>query len=223
MSCKITPVLILLITSPLVTFCQSNYKKVHFGVTGTFSAKLSFLDQDGKTTEHYKPMAALETTAVLYVEDIHSLSLLLKFGLIYDYADYLVNNNSGLQVSTEQQNLIFNPEVLFPFTNTKFKLGAGIGFEYLLGKILSLNGVSSTEIDKAYYYGDMDQKQRKIVPFINANCWYALNDKVWFAVGVKQPLQSSYYNNETMLFGNTTFNLRHQPTYFSASVFYQIF
>ncbi|KAA5533631.1 hypothetical protein F0919_13930 [Taibaiella lutea] len=222
MSYKVKLLLLLVSVLSIKAFAQSDYK-VHFGITGTFSGKLSFLDQDGKTTEHYKPLAAVQSTVALYIEDPNTLSFLLKLGVVYDYVEYLVNNNTGLQVSTEQQNLILNPEVLFPLSNQKFKLGAGIGLEYLLGKFLSLNGLSSTEIDKVYYYGNMDKKQRNLIPFINVNCWYELNPKVWFAIGIKQPLLSSYYKNETMDFDGTSFNLRHQPTYFSASVFYQIF
>lgn len=222
MLCRIIPVWILLAVLHVRAFPQSNYN-IHFGATGTFSAKLSFLDQDGKTTEHYKPLAAPEAGVAMYIEDVQTLSFLLKLGLVYDYTDYLANNNNGLQVSTEQHNLILNPEVLFPFRNQKFKIGVGIGLEYLLGKVLSLNGESSTEIDKVYYYGNMEEKQRKILPFINSNLWYELNPKIWFAIGVKQPLLSSYYRNETMDFQGISFNLKHQPTCFSASVFYQIF
>lgn len=190
---------------------------------GTFSAKFSLLDQDGKTTEHYKPMAANQVTAVLYVEDPNTLSLLLKLGLCYDIDDYLVNNNNGLQVGTDQLNFVFNPEILFPFSEKKCKLGFGMGVEYLLGKNLSLNGEGGTNINTAFYYGNMDQKQRNLIPFVNSGFWYEYNPKFWLGLGIKQPLLSSYYKNETMYFGNVPFNLKHQPTYFSASVFYQFF
>jgi hypothetical protein len=210
-------VLLSLISIP-AGFCQTNYK-IHFGATGTIAAKLSFFDQDGKTTEHYKPIGAGQIGVALYIEDPNSLSFLLKSGIGYDIDQYLDNNKIGLEVGTDKCSFVFNPEILFPLSNRKFSIGAGIGFEYLLGTTLTLG----TAINTAYYYGNMDEKERNLIPFINADFWYEASQKVWLGFGIKQPLLSSYYKNETMDFAGTSFNLKHQPTYFSASVYYQFF
>lgn len=213
--------LLFLSVFPLFAFCQSRYN-VHFGVTGSFSAKVSLLDR-GKATERYEPMAANQMAATLYVEDENSFSLLIKTGLCYEYDYYRPKDDMWLKIATEQLNFVFNPEILFPVSNQAFKLGVGIGFDYLLGKTLSINGESGSHINDTYYYGNMDKKQRKIVPFINANCWYQPHHRVMLALGIKQPVIGSYYKNETMLFDTTSFNLKHQPTYFSFSVFCKIF
>lgn len=203
-------------------FCQTNYE-IHFAVTGAVAAKLSFLDQDGKTTEHYKPVGAGQVSAALYIEDPNSLSFLLRSGIYYDIDQYLDNNKIGLEVATDKYCLFFNPEVLFPLSNKKFSIGCGIGFEYLLGTTLTLNGEGGTAINTAYYYGNLEDKERKLIPFINAECWYQVSPKAWIACGIKQPLLSSYYKNQTIDFAGTSFNLKHQPTYFNAVVYYQLF
>jgi hypothetical protein len=223
MNLKIIFTILLFVIFPLIVFGQMDNYKIHLGATGTFSLKMSFFDQDHKTTEHYKPFFASLVAGTLYIEDPNSLSFLLKLGICYDADDYLVNNNNGVSVHTDQLNIAFNPEVLFPFSNQKFKIGVGIGVEYLLTKELNINGESGSLINKLYYYGNLQDKQRNLIPFINADFWYEYSPKIWFAVGIKQPLLSSYYSNETMDFGGASFNLRHQPTYFSASVYYQFF
>lgn len=204
--------------APIRSFAQSTYR-INFGGSGTVSGKYSILDPNG---ERYTPPGAIQLAASVYIEDKEptSSSLLLKLGLVFDNDNYLVNNNYGLNARTAQYNLIFNPEILFPLANQKLKIGTGIGAEYLLKKTLWVNGVSGSAIDQAYYYGNMDQKQRNIIPFVNFNFWFLYSPKIWFGFGIKQPLLTSYYSDQDITFGSVDFKLKHQPTYLNVSMFY---
>lgn len=198
---------------------QSPYK-VELGLTGAVAGKFSILDWPG---ERYVPPGALRLAASLYMEDRdpESLSFLCKLGIVYDNDGYLVNNDFNLKVRTTQFNLMVNPEILFPLADSRFKIGTGIGFERLIFKTLWINGISSTAIDSAYYYGNMDQKQRNIVPFINVDFWFVFSPNVWLTLGLQQPLLKSYYSGQDIMIGNVDFKLQHQPTYVNAAIFYK--
>jgi len=206
---------------PLSAFSQSRYN-VHVGVVGSFSAKVSILDR-GKTTERYNPIGANQLCATLYIEDPYSFSLLLKAGITQEWDNYQANKSTGLKIATDQFSLTFNPEVMFPLSNPDFKLGLGIGVDYLFSKELIVNEESNGYINDTYYYGNMDQKQRKMMPFVTADVCYAVHKNVWLGLGIRQPVAGSYYKNETILFDNASFNLKHQPTYLSFSVYCKIF
>jgi hypothetical protein len=203
---------------PMWSVAQSTYQ-VNFGGMATVSGKYSILDPN---SERYTPPGAIQLVAAVYIEDKEptSLSLLLKLGLSYDNDNYLVNNSYGLSARTAQYNLILNPEILFPLANQKLKIGTGLGVEYLLKKTLWVNGVSGSSINQAYYYGNMDQKQRNIIPFVNFNFWFLYSPRVWFGFGIKQPLLTSYYSDQNITFDKVDFRLKHQPTYLNVSMFY---
>lgn len=200
-------------------FCQTKYN-IHFGTLGSISAKFRIADIKG---EDYNPFGAISAAVTILVEneDPELLSLFVKLGMRYDDDDYIAKQ--GLKITTGQSNLVINPEIHFPLSIRKLKLATGIGVEYLLGKDLVVNGTSGTAIDKAFYYGNMEYKQRSILPFINIDLWFQYTPKIWLGCGIKQPLLSTYYNNESMDFAGIPFTLKHQPTYISASVHYQFY
>jgi hypothetical protein len=200
-------------------FSQTKYN-IHFGSIGSVSGKFRIADKNG---EDYNPFGAIGATMTVLVEneDPELLSLFIKLGLSYDDDDYIAKQ--GVKITMGQSNLVINPEILFPLSNRKLKLGTGIGFEYLLGKDLVVNGISGTDIDKAFYYGNMEYKQRSIVPFVNAELWFQYTPKVWLGCGIKQPLLNAYYSNENMDFNGIPFTLKHQPTYIYAAVHYQFY
>lgn len=139
------------------------------------------------------------------------LSLFLRSGFSYDNVSYSSSGASGF--ATDHILAFINPEGLVPLRDQKTSVLLGFGLEYVLKTRVWLNGVSSSDIMSTYYYGNLEYKERKLLPFLTCGITYRTGTPFSILLIARQYLQNKYYNNEHLDFGQAgaSMNLVHRP------------
>lgn len=202
---------------------QPDWTKVHFGVSGAAGFKAKLVSSEGQRVD---PWGNINLSAVSVVDgaEEESLKFYTKLGVTFDFEQYIKNDFLGFDL--DRTLLHINPGVLLPLqiAGKRPMVGLGIGTDIHLGSRLWVDGINSSTITETYYTGNLSNKERKIIPFVNASILFKVRKRIVLQTDVRQMLTSYYYKDEIMDFGDKLqpkiIKLHHQPTYFSFSVWY---
>lgn len=216
-SCLLRKGIALLALWPVSVAAQT---RLHWGAAGTVQFK-GQLFSDGASK--YGPWggAGLYILNIIDGAEEGTLAFANKTGLILDHEQYKFMEMHRFNV----QKMLFelNPEILFPLRSERARVAAGIGMNVLLETRLGLDNSYSSDMMDAFYYGNFENKERKIVPFITLGYLLKLQN-IYLQFGLRQNLQRSYYNNESINLGDNIspiiIKLGHQPTFLSFSLWY---
>lgn len=154
-----------------------------------------------------------------------SFDISIKAGIALDVTQY--RQQAGLVWGTNQFKWSAHPELLFPLRTERVFLCAGFGIDYLIGTRLYVNGSSNTAVMDNYYYGNLEYKERRIVPFGTLGLLYHFTDRVRLSIQLRQNLVSAYLSNEQMSFGSgilsASWQLEHKPAYVQFGLGYMFF
>ena len=194
--------------------------RVHWGAATTLQFKGQLFPDKAN---RYSPWGGggIYLMNIIEGEGERSLALATKAGLVLDFETYTFSEFHKFSVDKVMFEL--NPEVLFPLASERAMISAGIGGDVHLESRISIDGVSGTDINAAYYYGNFEHKERHIIPFISLGYLLQLGN-VHLQFSLKQNMQRSYYRNESINLGDDIspiiIKLGHQPTYLSFSLWY---
>jgi hypothetical protein len=145
-------------------------------------------------------------------------------GLVYDRLSYKAN--SGDYIDAELYSLLVEPEVLVPVRNERLTFSIGIGAYITLDAV----AVSHTNTQSlGAFYADIDsismvlnEKSRKILPFVSAGICYRFNRRYHLSGKVKQSMRN-YFEPATELNYSTLgrmskLEVSYQPTIFELGV-----
>ncbi len=183
---------------------------VKWGAGASGGALFNF---SGKVAPNFAPwgLARLWIAHIIKGQEESSLSLLLKTGFAYHNVSYLSLGTA--RIGTDHARIFINPEAMLPLWSSKVSVSLGFGLDYTLATRVWVNGVSSNEIMSAYYYGNLEQKERRLIPFLSCGVQYRTGTSFSVLLLLQQYLQNAYYRNERLDLGlgGTYLDLVHKP------------
>jgi len=156
-------------------------------------------------------------------QDDNGFIIQIKTGSAYHHTMFL--SQGQVRFGIGEGKFCLNPEALLPLMESKVSMALGFGLEYRPGinTQVWINGVSSSDIMDAYYYGNLEYKMRRLIPFITCGPLIHTNGPFSVQLIFRANLQDTFYKNETLDLGSGAgpFSLEHQPLIFNLAVLYR--
>lgn len=174
---------------------QSGDVKVHWGVASPVAAKMQLLPSGSNKYSGWGNVAFCLVTVVEGTDE-QALAILNKLGYALDFTTY--NLKAGNSLLIERGNLYCNPEIMFPTRMKRLKVTAGIGVEW--------NGYMLLQSDIAWDNSvgtEIEDKRRKLFPFLSAGLYYDLKNSFHVQLFVRQ-MMAGYFTEKASLFFNKT-------------------
>lgn len=189
--------------------------RVDWGAGVSGGAKFKTFDSEAP---RFNPWGSLQLWAAGTIRGTgeSSFALQVRAGVAYENVSYL--SLGAFRFGTDHGRIFLNPEALLPLPLGPEEKGSvllrlGFGLEYNTATRLWINGASSSDIMKAFYYGNLEYKERKLLPFLSSGLNVRPGPSFSVLIILKQYLQNAYYQNEKLDFGTGAppVNLKHMP------------
>ena len=198
-------------------------RKAHFALIGGASIKYPFLG-DGSRNYNLFGVAGSGVACLIVGSTEGSLSFLPKLSLVRENTAY--HNVSSVKYVIETVNVLFNPEILIPTRNERWKIAAGIGVDWMVDMTVAEywtdRNAAGTNIEAVY---DTIYAARKpLVPFVSGGVLFQALPKFHLQLSLAQDLVDAYHSETVVTFNNgnapLTVNLSHMPTRLGLGIMY---
>jgi hypothetical protein len=213
-----------LLLVPAYQVMHAQQDKWHLGLISGIAGKFRLWSGEGPLFQPWGNLS-LHVQGIYEGQDAASPDFSIKTGIALDATQY--RQQAGFVWGTDQLKWSVHPEILFPLGTERIFLCAGFGIDYLITTRLYINGSSNTVIMDNYYYGNLEYKERPVVPFGTLGLLYHFTEKVRLSIQLRQNLVSAYLSNEQMNFGSgvssANWQLVHKPAYMQFGLGYMFF
>jgi hypothetical protein len=198
----------------LLSACKKSIaqeSKIHWGLSVPIGLKFQLLHA-GSSKYNLWGNTALCLTTIIEGEEGNALSILNKVGFSLDFTRYATADLGALII--DRGNFFFNPEILFPMRSDRLKISAGIGVEWN-GYFLVQTEDSGVEY-QSNLMTEMDEKRRKVLPFLSAGLFYNLKNNFYLQLFVRQMMLGNFTEEAEIHFNSQaiepTLILNDKPT-----------